>query len=280
MAKSKNKANSKAKPKAGKAISNRKTGEYANNSNKMVLFKSLNPVVLSTSQGLRVRNTEYFMDVNGIDVTNYQYNFFNPTSRPWLGNIAKCYQKYRVHALTFSFVPIAATSQAGSIDFGTFYDADDVGRWATLGGPDNLYTCSEYASGPLYAGGAVNTNDNRVRDDNWFGITCDTRAAHRTYPWLIVDTGSPINETENLSRAVSLAVRCYATGFTLSSKVGRVLVSYDVEFIQTVAPLNQPVVMTGAAQRLPDYFERWPVGTGPTKPPKPEPELTPMLESA
>jgi hypothetical protein len=43
---------------------------------------------------------------------------FNPCSLNWLAGIAKSYSKYRVHKLTFSYLPQVATTQGGYVDLG------------------------------------------------------------------------------------------------------------------------------------------------------------------
>jgi hypothetical protein len=182
----------------------------------------------------------------------------------WLGPIAKSYQRYRIHRLHFSYVPQVATTQGGFVDLGTFYDTDDVIQWSSLtfASSDTLYQCPEYTSGPPYAGGAIRTTGAVIRDTDWFGITVDTASVHRTYPWLIVDTTASATDTvANLSRGVSLAWRTAAPGIVTSTGIGRILISYDLEFINPVAATSQPSFLR--ENGFLDRGELYPPGTGP-----------------
>jgi hypothetical protein len=82
---------------------------------------------------------------------------------------------------------------------------------------------------------------------------------------LIVDTTSVATDTvANLSRGVALAWRTAAPGLATSTGIGRILISYDIEFINPVAVSSQPALKAGG---LPDKGELFPPGTGPAKPP-------------
>lgn len=234
------KKSSQKKKQAKGMVTNRVAGVYCNPGSKPVIMKNQAPRMSNTTGGgLRVKNTEYYADVFSKDTGSFAIHTFSPTNLSWLGNIARSYQRYRVHAMTFSYVTQVATTQAGSVDMGLFYDAEDAILWFTGGGADTLYPCAQYATGPVYAGGAINTSQQRVVDDNWFGLHVDALSVHRAYNWLTVDSSAATNETANLSRAVTLAFRSNAPGISTATKVGRVIVSYDIEFIQPVSYINQ-----------------------------------------
>jgi hypothetical protein len=243
-------------------------GSYADPGRRISMYrKNSVPQLLTTPKGVRISNTEFYDIVNSLGAGNKGYQIFSPTGLGWLGPIAKSYQRYRIHRLHFSYVPQVATTQGGFVDLGTFYDTDDVVQWGSLSfaSSDVLYQCPEFTSGPPYAGGAIRASLSIVRDVDWFGLTVDTSAVHRTYPWLIVDTTSVATDTvANLSRGVALAWRTAAPGLATSTGIGRILISYDIEFINPVAVSSQPALKAGG---LPDKGELFPPGTGPAKPP-------------
>lgn len=197
------------------------------------------PRVIGKPDGVRVQNTEFFNNVPAADAVANTLRYFNPTSLTWLGNIAKCYSKYRIHKLVFSYQSRVSTSTDGFLEMGTFYDVLDADTWA-ISYPDVLYACPQYATGPLYAGGALtsdNSKSNQIKDTNWFGVEVDVATAHRTYPWLLCNTATSTGQQANLNRAVSLATKAQGPAFAEPTAVGRIMATYDIEFIQPVAPV-------------------------------------------
>jgi len=230
-ASNKNKTN-KSSNKRPRTI-NTSVGSYANPGGAIIRRRNEPPRIENKSAGVRVSNSEYFADVATSAAGSTGMFPFNPTSLNWLAGIAKSYSKYRVHKLTFSYLPQVATTQGGYVDLGTFYDTEDAGQWIATGG-DVLYSCPQFASGPPYAGGAVSTANNNVHDNNWFGLEVDTEAAHRTYPWLAIDSTVPV-ATGNLAIPVSVGIRAAGPGLATNTKIGRLIASYDIEFIQPVS---------------------------------------------
>lgn len=91
--------------------------------------RMVNPVFSTSPQGnTRVRKREYFGDVEGnisFEVDRFAINPGVKGTFPWLSGIAERYEKYRFHALRFSYEPIVATSISGAIMTGIEYDVHD-----------------------------------------------------------------------------------------------------------------------------------------------------------
>lgn len=235
-------AGSKKQQKAKMAVntSSRVTGSYVNPSSRTIVTGG-RPQIKQLTNGVRVSNTEYFDNIITVSsgVRTYGRGTINPVSLVWLGNVAKLYSKYRIHSLVLSYVPQVGSQTSGFTDLGAFYDVEDSEYWFASGGPDTLYQCSEFSSGPVYAGGAVNTTTSKVSDTNWFGLKFDCAALHRTYPWFYVDPTSS-TEVANLSKCASYA---YACASTVVGTNARILVSYDIEFIQPTIALQKPTLV-------------------------------------
>lgn len=223
-------------------IDSKLLGSYANtNARPQLMRKGPARVTPTASGGMRICNTEQFVSLNTSGTGGYGVVAFNPVDFPWVGRIAGSYTKYKVHSLVFSYVPSVGTTQSGAIDLGLFYDYQDATYWGgTAGGPDNLSSCGDWASGPFYAGGAVDFTNQKISDVNWFGVKADAKMAHATYPWLVVDKTTN-NDVGNLSIPVSIAFRTVNPTLVAPISIGRLMVSYDLEFIQPISYDNQRI---------------------------------------
>lgn len=238
MAKSKKRADMKRK---GKVLVPKAVGNYANPGGKRVNMGSNIPRLLGTEKGLRVSNTEFLSSVIVAvgGTSGYARVAISPAKFGWAANIAKNYSRYRVHSVSLSYLPTVPTTQGGSVDMGVFYDVEDAINWFALGGPDSLFACGNYATGPPYAGGCLTTGEGRPSDSSWFGVAVDCDKGHRTYPWLLVDP-APLSGNLNAAELASVGLRWTVPTAVAGNDLfmGRLFISYDIEFIDPVANTN------------------------------------------
>lgn len=119
--------------------------------------KKPQPTFSSTDHGIRVRHSEYvnsFEQVTGADglgftvfpqTTDPGFTDVNPGFSafcPWTSNIARCFERYRVHGLRFRLVPKQGTSSSGFIMASYCYDFDDTAP-TTKQSLMTMYTASE-----------------------------------------------------------------------------------------------------------------------------------------
>lgn len=222
-----------------KAFRSKRVGEYASPANKLTLSRTVQPKLQSTERGVLISNTEFLNNVylQGTFNTRAFVIPINPVLFPWAKPIALNYSRYRILEATLSYTPQCATTSSGVVDLGLFYDFEDGQNWITTGS-DALTLCGDFATGPPYSGGALCSSSNTVHDDNWFGLTLDTKRAHRSYPWLIVDPAHSSIEG-NMKNAASLGVRMAGEVSPTDKYYGRIFVSYTIELIDPVSPTVQ-----------------------------------------
>jgi hypothetical protein len=83
---------------------------------------------------VRLRHREYIQDVvstTAFTNTSYFINPGNPAVFPWLSQMARMYEKFKLHGCCFEYVPLSGTAQAstlgvGSVSGATDYDTYDV----------------------------------------------------------------------------------------------------------------------------------------------------------
>jgi len=82
-------------------------------------IKSVRPKFYSKGQSVTIVHREalsYVNVINGNEVQLYgNVNPYNPYLFPWLSMIASSYDKFKVNALVFEYVPTCATTQTGSV---------------------------------------------------------------------------------------------------------------------------------------------------------------------
>jgi len=116
------------------------SGDYAVSSNSIVQ-RTLNgsdsiPAMHNTGQSITVRHKEFLGEIRGSTTFTVQQEFsLNPglsTTFPWLNDIAKKFQEYRVKGMVFHYVPtsgsaVSTTNPAlGSVMLQTTYRASDT----------------------------------------------------------------------------------------------------------------------------------------------------------
>jgi len=116
------------------------SGDYAVSSNSIVQ-RTLNgsdsiPAMHNTGQSITVRHKEFLGEIRGSTTFTVQQEFsLNPglsTTFPWLSDIAKKFQEYRVKGMVFHYVPtsgsaVSTTNPAlGSVMLQTTYRASDT----------------------------------------------------------------------------------------------------------------------------------------------------------
>lgn len=89
------------------------------------------PKVVGTPGGMRVRHTEFVMDILPV-ATPFVLQVVEPINPglaqlfPWLSNIARNFETYKVHKMRFYRLPVAPTTAAGSVMLALEYDALDT----------------------------------------------------------------------------------------------------------------------------------------------------------
>jgi hypothetical protein len=247
MAKSKNRANSKAKTKDRKMVTHT-LGQYANAGGRITVVRTKSPTVLSTDGGVRVCNTELLLGTSISLNTGFTKGLvtLNPASQgvptpfPWLRNIAASYSKYRFRKLIISWVPYVGTTVNGFVQIASVYDAEDALNLVTTPGEQPISSQPEYAVGPLYAGNSIRTTDEGgVSSSNWLGVEFNCRKMTDNFTkWFYVDpaltlTNAP-GDTARLNQCVgSYVVFQYVNGTPATiNGAGAFYVSYDIEFTQ------------------------------------------------
>lgn len=221
-----------------------------------VVTRTAGPQITTTGGTIRVKNTEAFYSLavppSSQNFNNWVSKDFTPASNSlWCGGIAKCYALYRIHSLKFRFVPTLGTGNNGYVAMCAIYTSEDRQNWFALGSSSDTSMFSQFAQGPIWAGGGLVGSNNQGYSGMPMEVVVDTTAAHRRVPWYVVDGylnyPMPPNqpnfpEIDN-SVAVSLGLT-YNANTVLSP--GTVFVSYDIEFCNPVPPLanlsyaNQP----------------------------------------
>lgn len=239
MAPKTKKGQSSQKGNTNSGFKTKKVGEYASPSTKLTMTRSVMPKLQSTERGVVVSNTETLGNIY-IPASSTAWSVvvpINPVLFPWGKTVAKNYSRYRILSAKLSYVPQCPTTSSGVVDMGLFYDFEDAQTWITTGS-DTLTACGDFASGPPYAGGAICSSGSNLHDDNWFGLVVDTKRAHRSYPWLIIDPSHTASEG-NQKNAATLGVRIAGEVIATDRYYGRLFLSYSIEFIDPVSPTVQ-----------------------------------------
>lgn len=252
MAKSKNKANSKAKPKARKmqAFTSSNTGAYTLASNRPVIRRSSPPLLTPYQDGVRVRNTEQLL---GAALTLTPGNTkglvgMSPADAgafPWLSRVVTNYAKYRFRKLILSYVPYVGTTQSGFVSAGSIYDAEDALKYFAGTTQFPLSSQPEYTIGPLYAGNSIRSHDDDVSSSNWLGIEFNCRRMSDNWTkWFYVDPSSTPalgegNEARLNQTQPAYAAFAYSNGSAGNVVVGAWYATYEIEMIQPTSATIQ-----------------------------------------
>lgn len=219
------------------------------------------PRMQSRPCGMMVENHEYVSTLvgagTGAVLAGLGLNPADPNVFPWLTGIARNYALYRWHYISVSFVSAQPTTTSGTVALGTFYDINDLANWVASGTFGDLLASSQNAIGPVYGHaleprGPYNESDLVVR--------FDVGMAHKRTPWHLVSVANEAGTADDNQRvAVYIGSHLSPNNAANGAVMGTLHVSYKVEFINPVAPRQNPVTALGAAS--PAYM-RWRVTPG------------------
>lgn len=241
MANQKNKG-SRAQNKRNQTMRTKPSTQMANPAARSQLYRERAPIMRSTSQGLTVSNNECLIRWNSQTSSNYGFWWgLNPADDnlfPWLSNISRSYGYYRWKKLRVCFLSACASTAAGDLTIGTFYDYEDASAWAA-GGANivQLTQTQDAVQGPVWSSTSKSTGG-RMVSDMMIDIDVD-RAAMRT-KWHLVDPQTVDAATDNQSVAVYLAQVSTPNGSGNQIFVGSIWVDYEIEFRHPVPFQNQP----------------------------------------
>jgi hypothetical protein len=224
------------------------TGNYANPSNRPVVARNRAPVMSYVPDGVIVSNTEQLtgsvINADGTGTLQKNTYFLTPASTvefPWLSRIARNYSKYRWKKLCVSYVPFAPTTFQGYYSMASAYDAEDALRFRTAPGGFAISNQPQFSIGPLYAGGAISSNEDHLGQGNWHGIEFDL--SHNAHQWKLIDPGVPLTLNSGDEARLNQACGTYALvqyqgpdngGQPVT--VGALYVTYEIEFTQPAVP--------------------------------------------
>jgi len=246
MTKNKNSKGQGPKPKKKQeqgSMSTRSVGGYANPGNRNSLMRTQGPrmVTINNGRGVVIRNTENIGILQSVNTgTTSKGIVMNPgavATFPWLSRIAATFSLYRWKKLIISYCPIAPTTLGGSVEFAVFYEDKDYQNWlaAAALAAQNLSTQSQYAFGPLYAGGAIASGTAGVASPTFFGVIPDIDSAHRKVPWFNINTSTTVGADSNTTIACYLAAQCFG-GSASTQQVGTLFATYEIELIEPTNP--------------------------------------------
>lgn len=246
MTKNNNAKKQGAKPKKKEnqeCMATRAVGGYANPGNRNSLMRTQGPrmVTISNGRGVLIRNTENIGILQSVSTgTTSKGIIMNPAAVgvfPWLSRIAATFSLYRWKKLVISYCPIAPTTLGGSVELAVFYEDKDYNNWllAAAAAAQNLSTQSQYAFGPLYAGGAIASGSAGIASPSFFGVIPDIDSAHRKVPWFNINTSTTLGADSNTTVACYLAAQCFG-GAATAQQVGTLFATYEVELIEPTNP--------------------------------------------
>lgn len=254
--------------KKGRNVSTAATGGYANPATRPRLTRSRGPVMTNTENGVIISNTERLsnsaIQTGGTGLLRQAFPL-NPASSnlfPWLVRIAQSYSMYRWKSLRVYYVPIVPTTQGGYVEAAAYYDYEDVTNWVA-NGPDNLSFNGQWTSGPLYAGGALNTSTDKVDDCNALYIDIDVTRMHSRVPWFVIDPTTATSELSNNAIGAWAAFLAYQPA-AANILAGIPYVSYEIELIHPVATSVQTSQNLVARAAFGDDGPMYPPGSEPT----------------
>lgn len=233
-------------------------------------------LLTSTPNGIRVR----FQDVvsyltapiSGISKSRVSVGgMFTPF--PWLATIATSYSKYKVHSLRMGFASNCPTTTSGDTSIAWVPDVTDANNWFSSGTTEAIFSFSEFATGPTWAGSSVNTPDAAIC------VTIPGNRIHNAMPWFY--TGAGTGTADNTRYAGAFVVQVSSTGLAAVTNAGRLFIEYDIEFTQpTNSSLNSLMLesrlLSSLSERetrtFPDACAPGSVCSLPPSPPSPKPQ--------
>lgn len=233
----------KKKVPEGGSMMTRSVGAYATPGSRNTMMRTQGPrmSMINNGRGICLSNTESLAQLNIINTGATSKGLvLNPAvaaTFPWLARIAANYSLYRWKKLVISYCPVAPTTLGGSVELAVFYESKDYDAWLTAAAisGQNLSTQSQYAFGPVYAGGAIVSGSQGVSNPNFFGVLPDIDAAHRKVPWFNINSSTTVGSDSNTTIACYLATQTFG-GTSTTQVAGTLFASYEIELIEPTSP--------------------------------------------
>lgn len=180
------------------------------------------PQFMSAERGIRVVHKEAVQGIRsttGFGIQTYSTNPGDKTVFPWLSNIAKNFQQYRIHGMLFAFESevlnaiVGINVASGKIILASQYNVYDA-----------AFKNVQEMLNSMYA------SDEKPQNDILHAIECDPKEKQVT--WLNVARGQPVSGQDQrffTMCKVSLATDGFQSG---GNAIGRLHVTYDVEFVK------------------------------------------------
>jgi len=187
-----------------------------------------------TNNGIRVRFQDVvsYLTAPVVGVSKSRISvggMFTPF--PWLEKIATSYSKYKVHSLRMGFASTCPTTAQGDVTIAWVPDVTDANNWFSSGATEAIFSFSDYATGPTWAGSLVNTPDAAI------SVAIPGSRIHNAMPWFY--TGAGTGTADNTRYAGAFAIQVGYNNTAAVTNAGRLFIEYDIEFTQpTNSALN------------------------------------------
>lgn len=242
-------------------------------------FESLN------GTDLRITNTEaIYVPPSGAGRTNVPLNPAANFQFGWLSNIARNFNKYRFEKLDISYVSRVATTRDGSVSIGMFYDYESSQSWfvnnANIADAQRtLSYCSEFAYGPVYAGGNLGN-----MDSDTLAVSARCGPGARRMNWFTIDPDPASTTSEQISR-YNICVQNFlgvALDIPFAGTIGTFYATYTIVLSECAPPyIDLTFQRVDVAGRPPEWrpFPSYPpIDDNPPKPKPPPSGDKPRLE--
>lgn len=251
--------------------------QAANLANRKLITRKGGPQIMSTNDGLIIKNQELFASYNSSSgangITFVGMNPGDPNVFSWLSAISGRYGYYRWKKLRVVWVSGTSTGLDGDVTMGTFFDYDDANNWFTGGSIAGLTQTSPSASGPVW-GSSSRIVNGRLTSDMSYDI--DVSTAHMRTPWHIVDrvTGSVAVDNQSVAVYFGLVLTPNGVGTKFA---GRVWFDYEIELRHPTATASNASLMVRGGPAWKEVPAS-PDGT-PLPDPKPDPVPRPKPDT-
>lgn len=162
---------------------------------------------------IRLQHKEFLF---GIDtkaelnyLTTYEVNPGLPSMFPWLSGLAKLFETYTFHRLSFEYIPAVGTEKSGSMGLAPDYDAADDN---TTLSKHQVLAFEDSIRGPLWEDFALNCSKSNLRKDKLF-----------------VRQG-PLSSNLDIKMYDNLQLLITRASNEIQQEVGELWVSYDISF--------------------------------------------------
>lgn len=138
----------------------------------------------------------------------------DPSTFPWLSQLSRLYELYRINSLKFEFASAAPTTQEGAFFLGIDYDPSD----SDPGTLETLMTFVGSRRAPI-----------------WSNATCTFDPKRVFKPWLFTATSAGTQDRLETPGNFYWAT----TANEASAEIGEIYVSYDISFKNTQTPTDR-----------------------------------------